>query len=62
MDLVVSLRELERGSQIGTGWDPRYHQPTDVYSHYSDRDFRLGLNAAQTSLGAVLQLAAAKLK
>ena len=63
-DLVpsISLRELERGSQIGAGWDPTHHQPTDVYSHFSDGDFRLGLNAAQTTLGAVAQLAGAKLK
>ncbi len=58
----ISLRELERGSQIGAGWDPNHHQPTDVYSHYSDGDFKLGLNAAQTTLGAVSQLAGAKLK
>jgi hypothetical protein len=63
MDLTpsISLRELERGSQIGNGWDPNHHQPTDVYSHYSDDDFRLGLNAAQTTLGAVAQLTGAKL-
>jgi len=64
MDLVpaLSLRELERGSQIGAGWDPTHHQPIDVFSHFSDGDFRLGLNAAQTTLGAVAQLAGAKLK
>jgi hypothetical protein len=64
MDLVpsISLRELERGSQIGAGWDPNHHQPTDVYTHYSDGDFRLGLNAAQTTLGAVSTLTGAKLK
>ncbi len=64
MDLVpsISLRELERGAQIGAGWDPTHHQPTDVYSHYSDGDFRLGLNAAQTTLGAVSQLTGAKMK
>jgi hypothetical protein len=63
-DLVpsLSLRELERGSQIGAGWDPTHHQPIDVFSRYSDGDFRLGLNAAQTTLGAVAQLAGAKLK
>jgi Peptidase family M28 len=62
-DLVaaISLRELERISQIGAGWDPTHHQPTDVYSHFSDGDFRLGLNAAQTTLGAVARLAGAKL-
>ena len=33
MDLVpsISLRENERGAQIGGGWDPHWHQPTDVY-------------------------------
>ncbi len=63
-DLVpsISLRELERGPEIGAGWDPTHHQPIDVYSHFSDGDFRLGLNAAQTTLGAVAELAGAKLK
>ena len=47
----VSLRELERGTQIGSGWDPHWHQPTDLYTNFTDKDFRLGLNAAQTTLG-----------
>ena len=64
MDLIpaISLRENERGSQIGGGWDPHWHQVTDVFSTFSDNDFRLGLNAAQTTLGAVAQLAGATLK
>jgi hypothetical protein len=64
MNLVpaISLRENERGMQIGAGWNPQYHQPTDRYSSYSDKDFRLGLNAAQTSLAALAQLAGASLK
>jgi Peptidase family M28 len=57
----VSLRENERGTQIGSGWDPHWHQPTDVYATFSDKDFRLGLNAAQTTLAAVAQLAGASL-
>jgi hypothetical protein len=59
MDSVaaVSLRENERGVHIGSGWDPHWHQPTDLYSTFSDKDFRLGLNAAQTTLGALGQLA-----
>ena len=63
-DLVaaISLRENERLAQIGSGWDPQWHQPTDVFDTYSDRDFRLGLNAAQTTLAAVAQLAGARLK
>ena len=64
MDLVpaISLRENERGMQIGAGWDPHWHQPTDLYSIFSDKDFRLGLNAAQTSLAAIAQLTGARLK
>jgi hypothetical protein len=58
----ISLREIERGSQMGAGWDPQHHQPTDVYSFYTDDDFRLGLNAAQITLGAIGTLTGAKLK
>lgn len=63
-DLVaaISLRENERGAQIGAGWDPHWHQPTDRYSTFSDADFRLGLNAAQTSLAALAQLAGARVR
>jgi hypothetical protein len=59
---AISLRENERGMQIGAGWNPHYHQATDRFSSYSDKDFRLGLNAAQTTLGAVAELAGASLK
>ena len=59
---ITSLRENERGMQIGAGWNPHYHQATDRYSSYSDKDFRLGLNAAQTILAAIAQLAEASLK
>ena len=58
----ISLRENERGTQIGSGWDPHWHQPTDVFATFSDKDFRLGLNAAQTTLSAVAQLTGAALK
>src|SRR5215831_5877158 len=60
-DLVpsISLRENERGEQIGAGWDPQWHQPTELYKTYSDKDFRLGLNAAQTTLSAIAQLTGA---
>jgi len=59
---AVSLRENERGTQIGNGWDPNWHQPTDMYKTYSDKDFRLGLNAAQSTFGAVATLTGATLK
>ena len=52
----LSLREHERGMHVGAGWDPHWHQPTDLYSTFTDDDFRLGLNAAQTTLAAIAQL------
>ena len=63
MDLVpsISLRENERGMHIGAGWNPNWHQPTDNYATYSDKDFMLGLNAAQTTLAGVAQLAGARI-
>ena len=58
-DLIaaVSLRENERGTQVGSGWDPHWHQPTDVFATFTDADFRLALNAAQTTGGALGKLA-----
>ena len=63
-DLIpaISLRENERLAQIGAGWDPQWHQITDVMSTYSDKDFRLGLNAAQTTLAAIAHLTGAKIR
>jgi hypothetical protein len=64
MDIVpaISLRENERGMHTGAGWNPTWHQPIDVFTTFSDKDFLLGLNAAQTTLSAVAQLAGAKLR
>jgi hypothetical protein len=64
MDLVpaISLRENERGMHTGGGWNPHWHQPTDRFDTFSDKDFLLGLNAAQTTLGAIAELAATTLK
>jgi len=61
MNLIpsISVRENERGAQIGAGWDPHWHQPSDRYTTFSDADFRLGLNAAQTTLAALAQLTGA---
>jgi hypothetical protein len=63
-DLVpaLSLRENERGAQIGAGWDPNWHQPSDVFATYSDADFRLGLNAAQTTFSAIATLTGVTVK
>jgi hypothetical protein len=63
MDYVpaISLRENERGMHTGAGWNPTWHQPIDVFATFSDKDFRLGLNAAQTTGGALGLLAGAKI-
>src|SRR5258706_10752284 len=63
-DLVpaISLRENERGTQIGAGWGPDLHQCNDLYATYDDADFRLGLNAAPTTLAALPGLTRATLK
>ena len=53
---AISLRENERGAHVGAGWDPHWHQPTDRYATFTDDDFRLGLNAGQTTLAAIAQL------
>src|SRR5688572_23247560 len=59
---AISLRENERRDHIGFGRDPNWHQPTDVFSLYTDKDFRLGLNAAQSTLAAIALLAKAVVK
>ena len=63
-DLVpsLSLRENERGSQIGGNWDPTHHQPIDVLTTFTDKDYMLGLTSAQTTLGAIGQLSGATVR
>jgi hypothetical protein len=63
-DLVpsLSLRENERGPQIGGNWDPTHHQPIDVLTTFTDKDFMLGLTSGQTTLGAVGQLTGATVR
>jgi len=62
MDLTpsISLRENERGMHTGAGWNPTWHQPIDVFETFSDNDFLLGLNAAQTTLAGVGRLVGAR--
>jgi len=55
----ISLRENERGAHTGAGWNPTWHTPLDVWTSFTDKDFRLGLNAAQTTLAAIAGLTGA---
>ncbi len=61
-DLVpaVSLRENRRLYETGNRANPHWHQPTDLFVTFSDADFRLGFNAAQTTLGAIARLVEAR--
>jgi hypothetical protein len=61
-DLVpaVSLRENRRLYETGRGANPHWHRPTDLFANFTDADFRLGFNAAQTTLGAVARLVEAR--
>ena len=63
MDLVpsVSLRENRRLYETGSRANPHWHQPTDLFVTFSDADFMLGLNAAQTTLGALTKLAGVRI-
>ena len=62
-DLVasVSLRENRRLYETGRRANPHWHRPTDLFVSFSDADFRLGFNAAQTTLGAVDRLVEARI-
>jgi hypothetical protein len=62
-DLVpaVSLRENRRLYETGNRANPHWHRPTDLFVSFSDDDFRLGFNAAQTTLGAVARLVEARI-
>jgi hypothetical protein len=55
----ISLRENERGAHTGAGWNPTWHTPLDVWTTFTDKDFRLGLNAAQTTAAGLAQLTGA---
>jgi len=62
MDLVaaVSMRENRRLYETGRGANPHWHRATDLFVSYTDADFKLGFNAAQTTLGAIARLAEAR--
>ncbi|MCH7825393.1 MAG: peptidase M28, partial [Acidobacteria bacterium] len=52
-------RENERGAHTGAGWNPTWHTTLDVWTTFTDKDFRLGLNAAQTTAAGLARLTGA---
>ena len=59
---AISVRENQRLAEIGNGSNPNYHKATDLYTSYSEADFRLGFNAVQMTLGSVAELAGARIE
>ncbi len=57
---AISVRENRRLLEIGNGSNPNYHQPTDVYSTYSDADFEFGFNIVKMTGGALAELTNAR--
>ncbi len=55
----VSLRENRRLYETGNRANPHWHQPTDLFVSFEEEDYRLGFEAARTTLGAVAKLAGA---
>jgi hypothetical protein len=51
------VRDNQRVAEIGNGSNPHWHQPTDLYTAFSEDDFQLGFNAVQMTLGTVAELA-----
>jgi hypothetical protein len=54
---AVSMRENRRLYETGRGANPTWHEENDLYATFTDADFRLGFNAAQTTFAGVLKLA-----
>ena len=52
----VSIRENRRRAEIGNGAQPHWHQPTDLFSTYSEKDFLFGFNVVQTTVGTICEL------
>jgi len=54
---AVSIRENCRLDEIGNGSDPHWHTATDLYATFSEKDFLLGYNAMQMTIGTICRLA-----
>ena len=57
----ISMRENRRLYETGRGANPTWHERSDNFATFSDLDFRLGFNAAQTTLGGIARLAGVRL-
>lgn len=53
---AVSVRDLERIKEIGNGADPTWHTSKDRYDYFSEKDFRLGFNTVQMTIGTMMRL------
>jgi hypothetical protein len=53
---TISLRENRRISEIGEGANPHWHKRSDTFDRYREKDFLLGFNALQMTVGALGEL------
>ncbi len=56
---AIVVRENRYQVEILNNSNPNYHQPTDVYSSYTDTDFEFGFNIVKMSGGALAELVSA---
>ncbi|MEE9129915.1 MAG: M20/M25/M40 family metallo-hydrolase [Phycisphaerales bacterium] len=52
----ISARENQRVSEIGSGSNPHWHQPSDLPETYSAEDYEFGFNIVKMVAGAVGEL------
>jgi len=54
---AVSVRENERIKEIGNYSDPAWHTVCDTFGYFSEKDFLLGFNCVQMTIGTICRLA-----
>ena len=53
---AISIRENKRLEEIGNGSNPNWHQTTDRYETYSERDYNFGFEIVKMLTGGVAEL------
>ncbi len=56
---AVSVRENQRVAEIGNGANPHWHQPTDLFTTYTEQDYEFGFNIVKMVCGSLGELSGA---
>ncbi len=59
--VAVSVRENRRVEEIGTGSNPNWHQPSDLFATYTEQDYQFGFNVVKMVCGSLGELTGAAL-